>query len=389
MNNNEFLDLYKKYGTSLYLFDVDALNNRINILKNKLPKNAQLCFAVKANPFFIEPLKDAGVFFEVCSPGEFSICKELNVNPKSIVFSGVCKTEKDIEEAYNYQVKTITLESLTQCKYLLNVVENSTEKHNQNVILRLTSGNQFGMSDDDLLIAIHEINKNETVNIQGIHFFTGTQKKFSKIQDELKFITSYCDELQQKTGYKISTIEYGPGLSYDYYSKEDYSSNYSDFDGVCEILNKSDYNFVIELGRYIASPCGKYLSEIKDIKNSNETKYCIIDGGINHINYFGQIMGMKNPHVHLLSEEKKDEHEQDYSIFGSLCTTADIIIRKIPLLPPKIGDVLCFEDVGAYTVTEGIYLFLSHPLPIILKQENGKIILLRNKIESYRINSRS
>lgn len=390
MNDVEIKKLYSEYGTSIYLFDIDSLKNRIKILKEKLPKNARLCFAVKANPFFIEPLKDAGVLFEVCSPGELSICQNLGVNPDTIVFSGVCKTKEDVQKAYDLHVHTITLESMTQCMYLLDAVSKAKDCHKQNVILRLTSGNQFGMSSLDIEKAIPLLLENKSLNVSGIHFFTGTQKKVSKIEEEIKFITTYCDKLQEQLSFRIPLIEYGPGLSFDYFSKENFSCNYSDFDYVCNLLKDSTYNFVIEMGRYIASPCGKYISEIKDIKSDGENNYCIIDGGINHINYYGQIMGMKIPHVRLLAQGKTTaENSENYTIAGSLCTTADIIIRKLPLISPKIGDLLCFSDTGAYSVTEGIYLFLSHPLPVILKCEGGKIIPLRNKMESYKINSKS
>lgn len=34
-------------------------------------------------------------------------------------------------------------------------------------------------------------------------------------------------------------------------------------------------------------------------------------------------------------------------------------MKQMPLKHAKIGDALVFERVGAYSVTEGIYLFLS------------------------------
>ncbi len=38
-----------------------------------------------------------------------------------------------------------------------------------------------------------------------------------------------------------------------------------------------------------------YVSKVVDIKVHCEQQYCIIDGGINHINYYGQTMAMKIP----------------------------------------------------------------------------------------------
>lgn len=68
--------LTEKFGSPLYIFDSQKAKNRINAIKDRLPKNAKLCYAIKANAFLIDCLKDEDLLFEVCSPGELSICEE-------------------------------------------------------------------------------------------------------------------------------------------------------------------------------------------------------------------------------------------------------------------------------------------------------------------------
>lgn len=96
--------------------------------------------------------------------------------------------------------------------------------------------------------------------------------------------------------------------------------------------------------------------------------YVILDGGINHLNYYGQAMAMKHPYCSQLDfegHEKTVGEEQHWNLCGALCTVSDVIVKQFPLRNPKICDILVFERVGAYSVTEGIYLFLSRPLPKI------------------------
>lgn len=386
MEMTKFTELLKCTETPFYLFDIDQLKKRIFGIQKRLPSNSQLCYAIKANPFLLNAIKDLPLLFEVCSPGELSICKKYNVAPEKIVFSGVCKTLDDIEEAYNYNVKTITLESSLHCKYLKQVATTSKTIHNQEVILRLTSGNQFGMSPDDLKNCINELKKIPSVTIRGIHYFTGTQKKFSKIQEEVTFIQKFCDTLQTETGISFNSIEYGPGLSYNYFSSESEDENFTELENFSELLTQSNYSFVIELGRYIASSCGTYVTTIMDVKANNGNNYCIIDGGINHINYYGQMMGMKLPPVKHI-KTSPDGDIQKHTICGSLCTTADVVLREIELNNAQAKDLLVFENIGAYSVTEGIYLFLSHPLPAIYLQENGNVTQVRTQLETYKLNS--
>lgn len=54
---------------------------------------------------------------------------------------------------------------------------------------------------------------------------------------------------------------------------------------------------------------------------------------------------------------------------------------------PKIHDILIFERVGAYSVTEGIYLFLSRPMPCIYFWEKGHLHLVREALHTDEINS--
>ena len=124
-----------------------------------------------------------------------------------------------------------------------------------------------------------------------------------------------------------------------------------------------------------------------DVKGDDKNKYCIIDGGINHINYYGQMMGMRIPKLEHIAKNKSTAEAENYTIAGSLCTTADIVLRQLPLKSPSIGDLLVFDDIGAYSITEGIYLFLSHPLPLVLCDDGQSITVLRESEETYKLNS--
>ena len=120
----------------------------------------------------------------------------------------------------------------------------------------------------------------------------------------------------------------------------------------------------LEVGRYLAAYCGYYLTRIVDQKINKGQRYGIVDGGIHHLSYFGQMMAMKIPHFMHLSQKEKEEKER-WNICGSLCTVNDVLVKNLPLSNAAIGDLLVFERVGAYSVTEGIYLFLSRDLPRI------------------------
>lgn len=103
-------------------------------------------------------------------------------------------------------------------------------------------------------------------------------------------------------------------------------------------------------------------------------------------------MAMKLPYIqHISCHENiqcEQQVEEKWDICGSLCTVADVIVKQLPLLGAQVGDVLVFERVGAYSVMEGINLFLSRDLPCVLfYSQNDGIQTVRNAQSTDILNS--
>ena len=138
------------------------------------------------------------------------------------------------------------------------------------------------------------------------------------------------------------------------------------------------------MGRFLAASCGTYLTSVADIKNNCGNEYVICDGGINHLKYYGQTMAMQVPPVCVLG---RSGMEKSYTLCGSLCTTADLLVRKAELPRLDIGDVLSFGRCGAYSVTEGTALFLSRTMPrIIMYSEESGAQLIRDFFDTDKLN---
>lgn len=366
--------------TPSFVFDIDALIERVNGIKSLLAHGEKLCYAIKANPFLVNDLKDVVDCFEICSTGEFRIAMRAGIPPEKVVLSGVYKEEGDIREIVGIckDKATYTVESPSQFR-LLEKVANEYGL-TLDVILRLSSGNQFGM-DENTILGLFSTEQN-TLKIKGIQYYSGTQKKREKILKEIESIVDFANRLEA-SGNPIGRIEYGPGLRVAYFEGDEEVDEKAPVEEVSNAFAKSDNKreIVYEAGRFIAAYCGKYYTSIVDIKNTNGTQFCIVDGGINHLNYYGQTMAMKKPHIRQFSSdfaEKKDGEKQPCTICGSLCTVSDVLVKSLPLEDAKSGDILEFARTGAYTVSEGIYLFLSRDMPRIYKKKEGKITLVRD-----------
>ena len=108
---------------------------------------------------------------------------------------------------------------------------------------------------------------------------------------------------------------------------------------------------------------------------------------MHHIVYFGQYMGMKHPVLSLVGKEAAAARES-WNICGALCSMNDILAKQVALPEVSVGDVLCFENAGAYCMTEGSALFLSRELPAVyLITEAGEAVCARKPFETYILNT--
>lgn len=375
--------------TPYYVFDLKALRERTAQLKEKAQqKGVSLCYAIKANPFLTPYLADLVESFEVCSHGELKICKAQELDAGKIVLSGVNKEEDFIRDGITAGVKYLTAESLSHFLCITKVA--GEMKQHVRVLLRLSCGAQFGMDRSVLEDIIQRKADYEYVQIAGIHFFSGTQKKkLKKITGELDALSDFMKDLHERYGFDAELLEFGPGLAVPYFNGDDFENDLQDYEDLLSYIEQQSYPYpvVLEMGRFFTAACGTYVTGVADCKTNEGLNVCIIDGGKNHLNYYGQNMALKTPLIDHIRRDAEGGDEQTWTLFGSLCSFNDIIARDVTFTGLKTGDRLAFHNVGAYSVTEGIYLFLSRPMPdIYLLTEDGTLTRVRSGIETYPFN---
>ena len=377
-----------RFGTPCFVFDEEALAQRMREIREIVGNSVQLCYSIKANPFLLPAMRELTQLLEVCSPGELTICEDLHVTPDAILFSGVNKTAADIAHAMDAGVTRFTAESPLHIELLNDAAVARGRVYP--VLLRLTAGSQFGMDERDLLDAIAHRDRYPGLRFEGIHYFAGTQRtKLSEQRAELTMLGELFDRLKTDYGFTAEKLEYGPGLYFPYFTHEDASDTLAPLRELAPDLAAmaQRVELTVEMGRFFVSACGTYLTTVVDTKVNRGYAYAIADGGIHHVNYLGGNMGMRLPHIqHIPGPLHRDEAPRDYVLCGSLCTTADVLVRKLPQCALARGDVLAFENIGAYAVTEGPALFLSRDLPRIVLHNAAGDRLVRDTIHASSIN---
>ena len=397
LSKQELREISNQINSPAYIFSGSEFKKRASETADILGPDVHLCYSIKANPFLLEILPSEFSAVEVCSPGELNICMKLGVKPEMIIYSGLNKGCEDIGKALDYGAGILTAESLLH----LEMINDAASERGivAKVLARASANSQFGIDRHELpnILAAHE--KYPSIEFVGIHFFTGTQKRKAKeIIKELDFLARYITDIRETSGLGLPRIEYGTGLpAYMFIAKET-SSLEDAISAELELLKEvSPYltqlaqkaEVTVEMGRFFAASCGHYLSKVVDTKTNDGVNYAIIDGGSHQVRYYGQMQGMQVPFMDLIKKESSDNNEvSDWTICGSLCTTADVLARNANFDNQAlgIGDTLVFHQAGAYSLYECMSLFLSRDLPSIYLYNGSKITLCRDRIESDLLN---
>ena len=405
--------------TPVYIFDIPVLKKRAAYLRSRLPGHVRLCYAVKANPFLVRELLDCVDCFEICSPGELTVCEQAGLPREMFVLSGVYKDPELFASriASGDRDSVYTAESLSQLEMLQRAAkaaqadlaahadlagEDAARKscpdrkqaataaggRKLRVLLRLTSGNQFGMSREEIEDVVARREEYDALTLTGIQFFSGTQKtSFKKLKRELESVDLFLKTLYDTYSFQSEELEFGPGLAVSYFEGDPYEEE--PFLALLkEALESLEFKgrITLEMGRVIAASCGSYLTKVVDLKSNQAGNFAIVDGGMHQLVYYGQFMAMKHPHMRVFPPRNAGS-EQEWTICGSLCTINDLLVKKLPIMDLKAGDILIFENTGAYCMTEGISLFLTRDLPeVVLLGEDGALRTVRGRFETSQLN---
>lgn len=125
LNDKILKNAIEKYGTPLYVYDLEVLKERITWLKKSIIPGSNLLFSMKANPlpYILKVAYDAGCGVDIASEGELDIALKAGIEPCDIIFSGPGKTDIELEKAITYDIGMINVESIQEIRKIDIIAE--------------------------------------------------------------------------------------------------------------------------------------------------------------------------------------------------------------------------------------------------------------------------
>ena len=203
----------------------------------------------------------------------------------------------------------------------------------------------------------------------------------------MEYVDEFVEKLKIDLGFVVEELEFGPGFPVVYFEAE------QDFDEKTYLMEIADKiknmkyqgHITMELGRSIVASCGSYYTKVVDKKTNKEGNFAVLDGGMYHLVYYGQMMAMKKPMLDIIPKRGENKKE-NWNLVGALCTINDLVVKQLPVSNLELGDIFVFKNTGAYSMTEGISLFLSRDLPKVLFVSGGNMKIVRENINTYKLN---
>lgn len=356
---------FAELETPFYYYDMDVLGETLQTIKELIAPhpNYHVHYAIKANanPRIMQTIAQAGLGADCVSGGEVEAAHNAGFAGKDIVFAGVGKSDREIINALNIGIHNFNVESIAELEVINELAHNLGKKAkvcfriNPNVDAhthaKITTGlneNKFGIAMEDMIPAIREAQKMDSVEYIGLHFHIGSQ-----ILD-LSVYVALCERINQlqneleTNGIQTKNINVGGGLGIDYDMPDthpipNFEEYFKIFTDNLKLRDGQQLHF--ELGRSIVAQCGSLIARTLYIKQGHTKRFVIVDAGFTEL--VRPAMYGAHHHTENLSVTDKTRTTK-YDVVGPICESSDVFSTDELLPVTKRGDLIAFRSAGAY-----------------------------------------
>ena len=384
------VNIANKFQTPAYCYSYSKLKENINNFKQNFKSFSPLiCFSVKSNTNLniIKEIKKFGLGADVVSKGELMLALKAGVSPSKIVFSGVGKTNEEINFAIEKKILLINAESKSEIQEINKIAKQkrkivqvgirlnpNTDAKTLKQISTGKSENKFGVNSKTFYELVNYCKNSKNISLQCLSVHIGSQildhKPYEKM---LKAVSNIIN----KTNHKFKFVDLGGGMGISYSNKIK-KLNYKKYNlAIKNFLKKHDTKIIFEPGRSIIGNTGTLISKIIYIKDGGAKKFIILDAAMNDLMrpaLYGAV------HKILPVDKSNSVSRNAYEFVGPICESTDkfVTLKKFQKLKEK--DLVAICDVGAYGMSlSSNYNLRPKAVELLIKGRKIKIIKNRQK----------
>lgn len=354
-------EIARRFGTPCYVYSRAAIEAAYGEFSRALEgRRAMICYSVKANPnlAILDLLARLGAGFDIVSGGELERVLAAGGDPATILFSGVGKTESEIELALAKRLYCINLESEAELERVDAVsrrlgrrapvafrVNPDIDAGTHPYVSTGSRENKFGVAHADAERLYARAARLPNIEVIGIGCHIGSQ-----LTDPAPFaaaaarVAALADRLSQ-AGMRLRHIDLGGGIGIRY--KDEAPRPIAEFiAGALRALGSRPQTLVFDPGRAIVGNAGVLLTRVEYVKPGAERSFLVVDAAMNDL-----LRPALYDAWHEVKPVRAAMHDATpvavYDVVGPVCESGDFLARD-RRLAARPGDLLAVMSAGAY-----------------------------------------
>jgi diaminopimelate decarboxylase len=369
--------------TPFYAYDRQRITDRVALLRQHLPAEVHLHYAMKANPMPAVVQHMAGLVdgLDVASAGEMKIALDTPMPPCQVSFAGPGKADQELSCAIAAGI-IVNMESEQEMERIANLgnqlgirpkvaVRVNPDFELKSSSMKMGGGAKpFGVDAERVPAMLAQMAKLE-LDFEGFHIFSGSQNlKVAAIQESHEKTLQLGIALARHAPGPVRLLNIGGGFGVPYFPGDEPLDVAAVGENLRRLMPEARRQLpgarvVIELGRYLVAEAGIYVCRVLERKESRGQIFLVTDGGLHHhlaaSGNFGQVIRKNYPVV--VGNKVNSAEREVVSVVGPLCTPLDLLADRMEMSKAEADDLIVILQSGAYGLTASPTAFLSHPPP--------------------------
>ena len=386
--------LAAQYGTPLYVYSKNTLAKHYLDMDRAFSFiDHQICSAVKSNSNLavLNVLAKLGAGFDIVTGGELARVLKAGGDASKIVFSGLGKTETDIQKALDVGIACFNVESSAELDRIQKVaaklgkqapislrVNPDVDAKTHPYISTGLKENKFGIPSDSVYETYQYAASLPNLNIVGIDCHIGSQlTETQPFVDALDRVMVMIEKLKE-LGIHLKHIDIGGGLGVTY--KDETPPSVEEYANAMKpALEKLGMKVYMEPGRSISANAGVLLTKVDLLKLTNHRNFAIIDAAMNDLirpALYEAWMDIQEV------TPRTDTEVKEWDVVGAICETGDFLGKERQLAIQE-NDILAVMGAGAYGfVMSSNYNSRGRAAEVMVNGDQSYLIRERESIES-------
>jgi diaminopimelate decarboxylase len=352
-------ELAERFGTPAYIVDEAGLRAQARRFKDGLAArhpNSGVSFASKSFPCLAayQLAAQEGLSIDVAGAGELVMALAAGAPPEQLYLHGNAKTTAELTMALDAGVGTVVVDNFDDIDRLEQL---ATKTRPQRVLIRIIPGvapvthesqstggddSKFGLPLDQAREAIARIGKSQQLHLDGLHLHIGSQiletEPFARAVEAVAVLGTF------------DVYDVGGGLGVRY-TRPDQAPTVEEYLDTIAAAARSylpaGAKLLIEPGRSLVARSCVTLYRVSTVKHTGRT-FVAVDGGMAD-NLDAALTGQGFEAA--VATRMTAEPDEIVQLVGRQCESGDLLVDRLPLPAPRVGDLIAMPVTGAYTYT--------------------------------------